>query len=330
MDYDAIIHSTFNWLMIPKVFWVLAFFWLVLSVFVVGSLVFSNTLSLGISLVTLLLLYCLAYCLLIFGLFFLTCFVLKSKHCILNNFSVEKFLDSIFLIFSELFFIFVWNKNKKNRFVQILLLLGFVLLRIYLFKFQSLFIVLALIIFGLLYIGFVIYNTIRLSFSLTIFYHTQTSIKKAINESWRLTHNKFLNIFCAYLFSFMSASVIFLIASILFYFIVFFVSLGFFTIALSQKIAFSFSVLFALPPALISYYFGFIELYFQLIEQNDSDSRIKQILAKPIINKESTEKKSLILKTTKVINKKPVKKIVKKSNKKTKTTIKKKVKNKNI
>ncbi|MDD3083605.1 MAG: hypothetical protein PHP82_01135 [Candidatus ainarchaeum sp.] len=322
MDYDRIINATYNWFSFSKAIWFVFFFWLSLPVlflvpFAFESGFFYYNFSWAIQT-----LYVITYFLVILGLLLLTCFTLNKKNCNSKNISFTRFIDTVFLVFCELFYVFIWNKNKKYRFTQILLILGTILLYYYNSIIISQFILVSLFIFIICYVGLILYNAIRVSFSLVIFYHKDCSIKEAINLSWYLTYSKFWQVFFSYFFNIASVVVIFIIISIVLGALSNLLLINYLTLSLSYRLAMTFATLFALAPALVGYYFGFMETYLQLNQQYESNNRIKRVLAskinKPsvVIKKKNVANKNILKKKTK--KKKLVKKKlrVKKSNRK--------------
>ncbi len=318
MDYDKIIHATFEWFSVSKAMWFILFFWLSLPVLFLVPIAFDAGFFYAGFSWALQGLYVITYISVLLGLLLLTCFVLNSKNFNSREVSITRFVDSIFLIFCEFFFIFVWNKNKNFRFTQILLLLGSILLGYYNIFVVSIFIYYSLLVFVLLYLLFVFYNALRISFSLTIFFHDDVSIIGAINESWRLTYKKVWQVFFGYFFSIATVLVVFIVVCMILGAIANLLLLNYLTIALSYKMAVSLAALFALAPTIIGYYFGFIEMYSQLTRHFESEKIIKRVLANQVT------KRKKIVKSSNIKSKKSVKKTKEKLVKTTKKVVKKK------
>ncbi|MDD4250613.1 MAG: hypothetical protein PHX27_00280 [Candidatus ainarchaeum sp.] len=306
MDYNKIIDSTYSWFSFSKAIWFLLFFWLALPVLFLVPIAFEQGLFYYGFSWALQGLYVITYISILLGLFLLTGFVLNNNNIKSKEISISVFLDIIFLVFCEFFYTFFWNINKKFRFTQILLLFGSGLLGYYSLFVQSQFIFISFIIFVVCYTFFVLYNFLRVSFSLTLFLHNDFSIIESIFESWHLTHNKALQIFFGYLFNLVTVFVIFVVVSIILGAIANLLLVNYLTIALSYKLAMVLAVIFAFAPALVSYYFGFMEMYLQLINQHLSNKKIKNMLADKVVQ---TNK---IVVTKKVKKSKPIKKSVKK------------------
>jgi len=178
----------------------------------------------------------------------------------------------------------------------------------------------ALIIFMLLYLAAVIHNSVRLFFTVTIFYNKGLSKNEAIKECWELTHNKFVVTFFSILLVVGVVFVMFAVITIVLEAIAYIILISRFNPGVAYDLAQTIAVLFALGPATISYYFGVIEIYSQMEKERDSSSRIKRILARKVLLPK-TQLKKVAKKTKKKVSKKPVKKnkvVKKKANKKNK------------
>jgi hypothetical protein len=320
MDYDKIIDSTYNWLSLEKLVWFMLFFWLSLPVL----FLIPTALELGFFYYKLnwvvQSLYIITYLAVLLGFMILTITCLNHKKIKSIELTATRYIDTLFLIVLELWYVFFWNIHKSYRFTQLLLLVGIFLLSYYESISTSIFGSLALIVFLIFYVLMIVHNCIRLSFSLMVFYSRPISLKGAIKESWHMTHKKFKSTLLAYLFVVAAVFALFVVVSVILWLLSYFLLINYFTVALSQRLASSFSSLFAIVPALIAYYLGFIEIFSQLNRHHVTNNRIKRVLARKILvpKKKSTKKK--IVKKKKV-SKKTIKK---------KTTKKKTVKKKNI
>lgn len=287
MDFNRIFNASLKWFSVPKAILFILFFWLSLSLLflipwddiILDSLFYFLQIFYGIIILVT-----------IFSLLLLTWFVLYNKKFKLVNFSFTVFVDSLFLVLMEIFYVFFWNKNKKYRVVQLLLIFGMLLMSYYSFLVTDLFVSFSFLFFTIFYFVLVFYNCIRLSFSIPSFYSKKLSIKKSIEESWKITDKNFSKIFYAYCIILFSAVGIFLVSSI----ILGIISNVFLLLFLNQPIAYRLSVtfgtVFALAPAIITYYFGFAELYYQ-VQKKENISKKKVSKKKPVKKKASKKKK---------------------------------------
>jgi hypothetical protein len=333
MDYDKIISATYNWFSLDKLMWFLVFFWLSFFVLVFVPLAFRINWFAQSSLWVINSLVGIIYLVLILMLMVLTSHTLKHNKFDAKDISFTRIIDTIFLVFLELWYIFVWNLHKAYRVTQLLLLFGLPLLLVYSLAVKSLFIDLALLIFAIGYGIIVVYNSIRLIFSVMLFYHKDLKIKKAIKEAWHLTHKKFWKILLGVILAIAALFVVFAIITIVFGAIVHLILLNFFTNPIAYELAVSFSSILALAPVLVGYYFAMTEMYSQLIVEDHSSRRIKRILAGRVISprkkqlkKKKASKKNLVKKKIKkktVKKRKTKKKVVKKKTAKRKVQKKK-------
>jgi hypothetical protein len=318
MDFDNLINSVYDWVSFGKIIWFLLFFWISMPVlFFIPMAVelglFYAALDWVVSLM-----YILMYVSVLLAFMVLTTTCLSQKKFPSARVTFNKALDTIFLVFLEFWYIFVWNMHKAYRFTQLLLLVGIALLYYYYTTSFSLTIELAYWIFVILYLLVVVYNCVRLSFSISIFYSKNCSIKEAVKESWRLTHKRFLEVLISLIIIFATVFVIFVIVSVVLGILANIVLVFFTTYALAYQLAVSFATLFALAPAIIGYHLGFAELYAQLDKKHSSEKRIKRVLAR------RTTVKKIPNKTNKTIKKKEAKKSTKKKTKSKKKITKKK------
>jgi len=324
MDYDKIISATYNWLSLEKLMGFLVFFWLSFFVLVFVPLAFRiNWFTQNYLWVTNCLIV-IIYLVLLLVLMVLTTHTLKHNKFDVGDISLTRIIDTIFLVFLELWYIFVWNLHKAYRMTQLLLLFGLPLLLVYSLAVKSWFIDWALIIFTIGYGIIIVYNSIRLIFSVMLFYHKDLTIKKAIKEAWHLTHKKFWKVLLGFVLTLAALFVVFAVITMVLGAIVHLILLNFFTNPIAYELATSFSSILALAPVLIGYYFAMTEMYSQLVVEDHSSRRIKRILAKRVISprkKKMVKRKVVKKKSTK---KKKVKNAPKKRKAKKKKTVSKK------
>ncbi|MFA5764121.1 MAG: hypothetical protein WC915_04885 [archaeon] len=322
MNYDKIIDATYKWISLEKLIWFLLFFWLALPVlFLVPTAIELGFFYYKLNWIVEAL-YVIMYLAVLLGLMVLTCSCLNHKKINSDKVSVTKYIDTIFLAVLELWYIFVWNIHKSYRFTQILLIIGILLLSYYESISQSLFGSISLLIFLICYGVIVIYNAVRLSFSMMVFYSKKISLNDTISQSWHLTHKKFWSTFFSYIFVIASSFALFIVFSIILWFLAYLLLSNYFIIAVAQNLSSLFSSMFALVPAMVAYYFGVTEIFYQLNNHHESNNKIKNILANrvlapqnkiiiPLVNKKVVKKKA----SKKVVKKKVTKKVVKKKKK---------------
>ncbi len=313
MNYDAILNSTYNWMSIEKLIWFLLFFWIALPVFLLVPIGIEQSVFIEDRLWFVNFLYSLIYFSLIIAFLTLTYYCLRNKNFEAKELSITKVFDGILLVFTQFWFVFIWNIHKSYRFTQLLLLFGLPLLWFYSIYLSNWFIEYALYIFILAYFAIVIYNYVRLSFSLTYFFSSDSKIKDAIKESWHMTHNKFWKTFFAYLVIFVAVLVLFIFYVLVLGAIISLILLNYFIAPIAYSLTFFIASMIAIGPVIISYYFAYFELYEQLILHKKSNISIKKILANKILINEARKS---IIKTKKKVNKKITKKITKKPKKK--------------
>jgi len=319
MDYDRIINLTYNWISLKKVFWFLIFFWLAMPIlFVVPWALEKQFFDESVNWVVYIL-YFIIYVGIMVGFISLTCACLGHKKLKYQEPTQSKFLDTLLLVFLELGYIFIWNIHKSHRFTQLLLLLGTPLLYFYYLFNPTIIILGSLILFILLYLAMAIHSSIRLFFTVTIFYNKNLSKKDAIMDCWGLTHKKFVVTFFSILLVLGVVFVMFAIIAVVLGAIAYMFLIMRFNPAVAYDLAQTIAVLFALGPATISYYFGVIEIYSQLEKEKESSSRIKRILTRKIFSPQvKRENKKINKRKTvkKKVSKKSSKKVVKKKRRK--------------
>lgn len=320
MDYDKIINSAYDWISLDKLIWFLFFFWLSLPVFLLVPIGIEKGFFYSGLFWLVDILYYIMYFAILLALMLLTTGCLNKKNFKTHAISISKFGDTIFLVFLELWYVFVWNIHKSYRFTQLLLLIGLPLLAFYNLTVVSPIIIFAFWVFIISYGFIVLYNAMRLSFSISIFYSEEISIKNAIKKSWHLTHKKFLKIFAGYIFAISSALVLFVVLSSILSLISSLFLLQQYTWAIAYKLSLLIGTLLAAPPALLSYYFSFAEIFYQINNYHKSNTIIKNILSRKVLSKKPSKKKKVKTKSKK---KKVKKKLIKKKVKKKKYTKKK-------
>jgi hypothetical protein len=321
MDYNSIINSTYNWLSLEKLIWFLVFFWISLPVFLLVPVGIEKGIFATNKLWFVAVLYSLIYFALIVACITLTHHCLKKKNFDAKELSITKILNAIILVFVQFWYVLVWNIHKKYRFSQLLLLFGIPLLWFYLTNLSNWFIELAFFSFLLAYFLIIIYNYIRVSFSLTYFFSNDCAVREAIKESWHMTHNKFLKVLFSYLIILVSVGALFITYVLIFGAIISLILLNYFIPPLAYNIASFVAMLIAFAPTLISYYFAYFELYSQLMSHNKSNSAIKRMLTKRVFGKKEPVKE-----IKRKLKKSAKKKLVKNKSSSKKRIIKKKKK----
>ena len=288
MNYDEIISSAFAWISLKKVAWFLVFFWLSFAVlFLVPQAIQKQAFSsIGVTFVYSL--YTIMYICALIGLISLVQACLGEKRFSAQKMSITRVIDTIFLVFVEMWFVWVWNLNKRLRVPQILLLIGASFLYWY-WLFDSAVIpsiILALFVWA--YVSLVVYNWVRICFSMLCFYSKEQSIVGAAKDSWALTHNRFVETISATILSIGTALVLFAIAVVVLGAIANLVLLLFFTAPIAYGLAMSAATLFALAPALLAYQYAMTNVYAQLRRESQSSATIRKLLAKKVLSKKST------------------------------------------
>ena len=315
MDYDRIINFTYNWISLKKVIWFLVFFWLSLPVlFVIPWALEKQFFTESVGWI-IYILYAIIYVGIIMGFISLTCACLGQKKLDCQSPTGARFIDTVLLVFFELWHIFIWNIHRSHRFTQLLLLAGMPLLYFYYLFNPTGVITAALILFTGLYLLMVIHNSVRLFFTVTIFYNKKVSKKEAIMECWDLTHHRFTLTFFSIILVLGVVFVMFAVIAILLGAIINLILISSFNPSIAYGVAQNIAILFALGPAIISYYFGVIEVYTQLEKERKSSLRIKRIFTRKVLSskKQVKEDRQVERKVKKrVVKKKVKKKIIKK------------------
>ncbi|MBT4870294.1 MAG: hypothetical protein HON47_01870 [Candidatus Diapherotrites archaeon] len=322
MDYDRIINFTYNWFSLSKLAWFLIFFWLAIPLLFLVPWAIEKQYFDGSVYWIVYIFYIIIYFGIMLGFATLTSACLghrKLKHQISTS---TRFLDTIILAVLELWYIFVWNIHKSHRFTQLLVLLGTPLLYFYYLFNPTVLILASFVIFAILYLLFVIHNSVRLFFTVTIFYNKDISKKEAIRDAWELTKGRFILTFFGIALVVGVVFVMFAVMAIILGAIAHIILLPHFTPLVAYELARAVAIIFALGPAIISYYFGIIEVYNQLDKERVSNSRIKRILTKRILSPKrkvtKKVKKKKVVRKRAVKKKKVKKKVIKKKGKKKK------------
>ncbi|MEK6958470.1 MAG: glycerophosphoryl diester phosphodiesterase membrane domain-containing protein [archaeon] len=311
MNYDKIINSVYDWINLEEVYWFLTFFWLSLPVLAVIPQALAKDFFTPDFLWVVYTLYDIMYVAVILGLVALTqnCLIKRKLHA--QKITLLKALDTLFLVLLEFWHIFVWNMNRRLRVIQILLLMAFPLLYYYWTFDDSLLISSLLSFFVWAYVTVVSYNAVRYCFSIMCFYHDCNTIQDAVKRSWELTHHRFVEVITGVVLSLGAAFVLFAVVSVVLGALANVVLLYFFNPPLAYSIASNSAMLFALAPALIGYHYAITMMYHQLLDEKDSDKKIKKYLAKKVLFseprrlfKKHAEKRKAAAKTTKKPKKK--------------------------
>jgi len=314
MNYDKIISATHSWFSLNKLAWFLIFFWLSVSMlFLVPWALEKQYFDESVSWI-IYIFYALIYLGVLLGFITLNCACLGNKRLKYTEPTKRSLVSLLILVFVELVHVFIWNLHRSYRFTQLLLLLGIPLLYFYYLFNSTQMILVSLAIFLVLYLVMVIYNIVRLFFTVTIFYNKNDSIKEVIRESWGLTHGKFVITFFSIVLVVGVVFVMFAIMAIILGGIANVILLPHFTPVVAYELAKTIAIIFALGPAILSYYFGVIEVYAQLDKEKESSSRIKRILTKKVLS----PKKKSVRKVKKATKKKTKKKSSKKKSTKKK------------
>jgi hypothetical protein len=324
MDYNKILDSTYKWVSFEGVVWYVVFFLITVSILSVVPMmlrqgIFFDEPSLPVVQV----LYAFNILVLFVGFFSLVEYILKANNFKTIKVTPEKLLDSLFLIILSLWYIFVWNIKREHRIIQLLVLFVYSFSLFSLFYFSGTFVelgvIVASIVFGIIYLGFVIQNCIRLSFGYFIFYNRDMKIKDSLLESWKITEGKVFGILWAFIIGEVAVLVygtiiIFIVASL----VGAIISPNFIQ-PVTYKIAMIVGGLIAAAPVLIAEQAFIAETYSQVELKHAIKNKVNKILVRRTLKTKPVKP----AKSKKAAKKKPVKKVVKK-----KTTKKKAVKKK--
>ena len=125
MDYNRLLAASFSWFSLDKVFWFIALFWVSLpfivtlpQLFQTGAVYSDVTLPIAV------ILYDVLYVILFFGIVLLIQSCLSPKTGVSKEFGLRRVVDLVFLVFLEMFYVFVWNISVRLRKVQLLLIIA--------------------------------------------------------------------------------------------------------------------------------------------------------------------------------------------------------------
>jgi len=286
MDFNSIIRSAYSWVSIRKVIWFIAFFWISLPFIIVLPQLFeSGAVYSKITMPIAILLYDVLYIALIFGIILLIQRCLAEKHEKVVTLNLRKIIDMIFLVFVELFYVFVWNINARLRRIQILLVISSALLG-YLFLLTINTIVLVLFAWSLLgYFSLVIRNCIMAFFTTSIYINKNPpGLKDAVKESWAMTHNKVADTFSSIIVSAFLAFVLFAFITLALGAVSSIILRFFFIDSIALSLGFKVSMAFGLGVALIAYHFMIADVYSQLDRHRATSTGIKRLLAHRVLH----------------------------------------------
>lgn len=284
MDFNRVIASAYSWISLNKVVWFLVFFWISLPMLLLlPQAIEQYNLFTAELLPVVFLLYDIMYLAVIVGFIALTQYCLSERNIRTPEFHPNKIVDIVLLVFVEMFYLFVWNLHAQFRYIQTLLLISTGLLYYYYTLVPTSFVLNIFALCATAYFILVVYNAVRLFFTTTLFCNKEVGIKKAVEDSWGMTHNKFPE-------TITSISLILILVFVLFSFAVLVLGtltslvLGFFfTNPVAISLGFRAATLFALAPAIIAYHYAITEVYSQLNFHRDTSTSIKKILAHKVL-----------------------------------------------
>ncbi len=288
MDYDRIIKSAYSWISLKNAAWFIAFFWVSLPFILLLPTIFEKRMVYShITMPIAIILYDLLYLVLIVGIIILIQYCLEGKRQGYCNPSPRRIIDTIFLVFVELFYIFVWGANVSFRRVQLLLIiasaLAFYCYAFFGFEYVLYALTLALISYSIL----CFYNIVRLFFTTSVFSsRCDLGIKETIKESWALTHGKSGKTLNSILLGAFFALIIFLFIYIALGAVATLIFNYFFINPLALTFGFKIATAFALGPALLAYHFSMAEVFSQLNSHRESSSRVSRLLAHRVLHPE--------------------------------------------
>jgi len=284
VNYRSLIGSAFAWISLDKAFWYLIFFWISLPFLVLLPQIFQLGVYSKQTLPIAFALYDILYATVILGVIVLIQFCLNEKKVHTSKITVLKIVDTVFLVFVELFYAFVWNIHSSFRIIQLLLIVASVLVYYYYLVMQNeLLFLIAWLCLGAYFI-LVIYNAVRILFSTTIFCFEDMDLKSTVKASWALTHNRFYHVFTSLIFILALSFLLFSFLTIVLGTISTLVLSYFFIDSVSMSLGFRVAVVFALGPALIAYHSAFTDLFLQLKSHKASSENIRRILARKVLS----------------------------------------------
>lgn len=298
MDYDRVINSAYKCFTLEKFVWFLIFFWLAFPVLVIVPWALEKHYFDSAITPLVYALYAVMYFASLFGFVLLTQMCLVNKRLEHQKITITRFLATIALVFVELWYILVWNLHKSYRVTQLLLLVGVGLLYFYYSSIRTSLIFYSLILFIFAYTLLVIYNSVRLFFTVPSFYHKNISIYQAPKESWGLTHNKFGETLVALILAIGTVGIMLFVLSFILAMIANIVLIQFFTYPISYELSVRGANLFILAPAVLCYYFAITEIFNQLVKEHKSSTIVKKILAKRVLSKKEVPVRKFAKKKT--------------------------------
>jgi len=284
MDFNRVISSAYSWISLNKVVWFLVFFWISLPVILLlPQAIQEYNLFTPELLPIVFFLYDVLYLALIVGFIALTQYCLSERNIKAPDFHPTKLIDIVLLVFTEMYYIFVWNLHASFRYIQVLLLISTGLLYYYYTLVSTNFVMNLFALCTTAYFVLVIYNSVRLFFTTTLFCNKTVGVKKAVEDSWAMTHNKFPEAITSILLVLILVFVLFSFAVLVLGTITSLI-LGFFFInPVAVSLGFRAATLFALAPAIIAYHYAVTEVYSQLNFHRETSTSIKRILAHKVL-----------------------------------------------
>jgi hypothetical protein len=284
MDYNKLIESTYAWVSFKGAFWFIIFFLISCSIIIFTPLMVNQGLffnEASISVVNVLYFFNLIVFFVAF--FSLIEFVLDSNGFNTQKISIEKLLDSFFLLILFLWYVFIWNIHRPHRILQIISLFVSTFAFFSLTYYNNSIIAFAAIIFGLLYLEMVIVSCVKLSFGHLIFYIKKVSIKEALLDSWKISENRVGKMFTSYI---VGGVTIIIFASIIIFVGGFFIDLLIgpsFIPPVSYKLSMFIASVFALAPIIIAKQALITEVYSQIKLKSEINRGVARILTKRIL-----------------------------------------------
>ena len=313
MDYGKIVESTYKWVSAKGAIWFAIFFLITLSIMTLIPLMIKQGIFFDEpSLPVVNVLYAFNAFVLFIGFFALVEFILKFNGFSTQKVTPGKLLDSAFLAVLYVWYTFIWNIHRPHRLIQLLSLFVCTLALFSLAFYNSSIVAFAVIIFGLLYLGFVVSNCVRLSFSYYIFYSRKLSIKHALLESWKMTEGRTTELLTAYV---IGGVVVIVLGSVIVFIVGSVVSLilgSSFIPPVTYKLAILIGSLFASAFMLIGEQSFITEAYAQANIKHEIKQGVKRILTKRTLVSDHKHKLAKKKTTKKALKKVVKKKVVKK------------------
>ena len=279
MDFGRITGASLAWLHRKGVVWFLLFFWITLPVILfLPEIVASGAYS-SVALPFVSAIYNALYVIVIIGLLVLIQFCLQQHRMPVRAFSLERLMGVIALVVMELFTVLVWGTVAAWRSLQLLLIIIGALLFYYLSVAQLSVFRWLFVIIALAYIILVVYNSVRLFFSSSVFASQNVSPRMALEEAMMLTrHRAFdtlkgivVSVVLAFIVFFFLGLVVGTIASlVLTYFLIKPVAL-----AWGIKIA----IVVGFGPAILVYHSAIADVFAQLVARYAATAHIRKALS---------------------------------------------------